>query len=930
MKRSITYLIAAFLLISSLPTKASHLWGGEIYWECLSNGKFVFHLNLYRDCSSSAMNLNSRTLTVSGSSLPLKSTGTAITYILVRFDMTSYLNENNGDVSFFCVDNPQSSYSCSNGDVGAIQRLHFYSDTIQMTGTPPSDGWTFFYDDYGRPISSDNILGIGGAMGIKAVMHRIPTSSSSPQTYLDVSTCADNSPYLAVEPVYNFCRGKKFSLTHLAQDIDLDSIVYNWDRPIGATPTTYNNYVQPYSTTNQFPDQSFNINNVPSNMNPQTGVMNMGIYNGTGRLYYTHVVRIDAFRHGSLISSVYRDIQLSIFDCQPLSNGNVDNPPSISFNSNQTNYFEMEVNVGEQVQLNINVSDLDINQNNSPPIQKVYLEPVGKYFSKNLSNPNLCANNISGTCVTLNPTPNQTIGNKYLYSGYGGINLQFNWTPTCANLVSSKDGVFDFTFKVYDDGCPIPNFNYSTLRIKLKERPIIEAPIIKGASVAFDGKITLSWVPPIDSVYSFSKYDMQVATSNSGTPATSFLNVQLNVKKYKQDLSFPFINFGPNLWTTIPANKDYYFRMRTKSGCSKEEQSANSDVVRVIEIESRGIGKINPIDTIRLTWNAPKANNAQSPYYYVYESPTRYYIWQNDDPHNSITDLSKWYLRGSTNSKTIDLAGNLCGLVGFRIEARDTVITLKQGSGLKNPQYDTLTFSTFSIVGVQNIHLSKPKVKDKYLVSLSANYNSPNFQWFNCNTNSIISGEVNQVFIPTDTGKYAVIINQGNCIDTSACYNVDEVLDNSIIQLNNMQLRNNGYYQLYQWIDCRADTIIPGENDRDFFPKDTGYYAVVVSAYGYSDTSSCIPMLAIGIQESYFDSHLKIYPNPTKDQVLIQSDKLGLKRISLRSINGQLIKDIVLKGANQYKFQLEVQSGIYIVELESITGSKVYRKIIKQ
>ncbi len=45
-------------------------------------------------------------------------------------------------------------------------------------------------------------------------------------------------------------------------------------------------------------------------------------------------------------------------------------------------------------------------------------------------------------------------------------------------------------------------------------------------------------------------------------------------------------------------------------------------------------------------------------------------------------------------------------------------------------------------------------------------------QWFDCNTQQIISGETGNVFVPNMDGNYAAIISEGNCIDTSACFNI--------------------------------------------------------------------------------------------------------------------------------------------------------------
>lgn len=43
------------------------------------------------------------------------------------------------------------------------------------------------------------------------------------------------------------------------------------------------------------------------------------------------------------------------------------------------------------------------------------------------------------------------------------------------------------------------------------------------------------------------------------------------------------------------------------------------------------------------------------------------------------------------------------------------------------------------------------------------------YQWINCISNSIIPGEINEYFIPTLDGNYAVIVTEGTCFDTSSC-----------------------------------------------------------------------------------------------------------------------------------------------------------------
>lgn len=56
--------------------------------------------------------------------------------------------------------------------------------------------------------------------------------------------------------------------------------------------------------------------------------------------------------------------------------------------------------------------------------------------------------------------------------------------------------------------------------------------------------------------------------------------------------------------------------------------------------------------------------------------------------------------------------------------------------------------------------------------TLTANQSGVSYQWFNCDNQSVISGETAQSFTPTVNGSYSVIIQNGMCTDTSGCHMV--------------------------------------------------------------------------------------------------------------------------------------------------------------
>jgi len=55
---------------------------------------------------------------------------------------------------------------------------------------------------------------------------------------------------------------------------------------------------------------------------------------------------------------------------------------------------------------------------------------------------------------------------------------------------------------------------------------------------------------------------------------------------------------------------------------------------------------------------------------------------------------------------------------------------------------------------------------------LVANDNEADYQWMDCNGDSILNGQTNKIFTSPHGGNYAVIISKDGCVDTSFCYEV--------------------------------------------------------------------------------------------------------------------------------------------------------------
>lgn len=725
--------ILAFIFAAQGAVQASHVLGGEIGWRCLGNGRYVFFAKVFRDCSGINLPFRNETLTIQGNPLPRSATNATISTITLKPDSNTWINNRFGDTSPTCKPGGQT-ISCGNSDKGAVQQFFYESDPIILRGVPPSSGWRFWLSSLPccRPTDVAN-LASSGSMMLRAIMYPDAVNSNT-------DPCIDSSPEFLALPVNSICRGYEFTYNHTAIDEDLDSLVYGWDRTYNAPPAAPQPvpYRPGYSQNNPTPDQTFNTNNIPSTLDPITGQIKVGVWSGSPLVQnFLTVVRVDAYRQGRIIASVFREIPFSFFDCPRLPNGQINNPPQIFIDGDSAAGIVEQIVAGQTVRIPFQAQDLDFSSG-IPGLQRITVEPAGFMFSRDLQTVDFCyydaPNNEPERCAYLqNQDPvfnNIAEPPRYEISGFAGVATEFVWETQCHHIATvgtgvpgQNFGIYNFVMRTYDDHCPIPGINYPTITIRVRDPIPLEQPIMKGVSVNLDGSITYQWAPPIDSANNFHRYEVEFIQPNDGFPPNPNLYQPLLINnnnresRYKQfrrlfglGLHIPIAGSNPqapDVFRKIP-NRDWYVRMNTLSGCTRDVKSASSQPARIMEVDAVPSGDV-PQEPLRaeatLNWNRAKPLNSFHHPYYTYVSPTKFYIYTNDainfganpGQYSGHDDPNNWLLRGETYATNFEVATTTCsGFVAFRVEARDTIITYIQGVAPRQDSLDTLVFSTFS------------------------------------------------------------------------------------------------------------------------------------------------------------------------------------------------------------------------------------------
>ncbi|PCJ28531.1 MAG: hypothetical protein COA97_00865 [Flavobacteriales bacterium] len=584
--------------------------GGEITWECMGNGTYIFSMKLYRDCNGwddpslvGPINMEVHNhATITGISMNLTA---------------------RNDISPQCTGGGPS-ITCVGGGNGAVEEFVYNSAPITISGTPPAQGWVFTYDNFARNGAITNLVSPSSrGFTLRAKMFAYSGLNTSP--------CFDSSPSFSTKPSTIVCAGVPFTYNQLAFDKDGDSLVYSWAQPLddfsGAFTST-NPVAIPFSGTYTFnspyPNTTHNASNVPATLDANTGEINFTSFTQGN---FVNCIKVSSYKCGVLVAEVFREIQVIILSC-PANAPPTTNFPFLDPSGNPS--FNDTVIAGELI--NFKYCGYDT------PGQLITMTVIGDQFGTNYANPNAGCQN--PPCAILGPPPLPSI------SGFDSVCIFFQWQTACSHLQSSggcaaTSSTYQFLFTIQDDACPTAGLNIGTVSITIIPPEPIESPEIHCVSVIPNGDVILTWDTPIDTVSGFNDYEI-FHSSNPTGPFTSIATIG---------------NYNQTTYTHIGANGNsapqYYYIQSL--GCAEGTAAAVIDTASSIFLTATATGNI-----ATLNWN-PIYNPLLS------SSSTWYRVYREQP-------IGTWTLIDSTQSLTYVDTLNLCdSLISYRVEIDDNL-----------------------------------------------------------------------------------------------------------------------------------------------------------------------------------------------------------------------------------------------------------------
>ncbi len=198
-----------------------------------------------------------------------------------------------------------------------------------------------------------------------------------------------------------------------------------------------------------------------------------------------------------------------------------------------------------------------------------------------------------------------------------------------------------------------------------------------------------------------------------------------------------------------------------------------------------------------------------------------------------------------------------------------------------------------------------------------------------CNEDSVVvNGTTYNASNPTGT---EVFTNVGpNMCDSTVTINLNVLpaIDTSTT-VNGSMITSNQTGATYEWIDCSTNTaIVPAETGQSYTAVSNGNYAVVVTVGACSDTSACVAIMSVGINEENSFQNINIYPNPTQAFFTIKLNQIDNGLVNVYNVLGELVFTNQLVSTETSIDLRNSEKGIYFVQISN-GGETITRRVIK-
>lgn len=173
-------------------------------------------------------------------------------------------------------------------------------------------------------------------------------------------------------------------------------------------------------------------------------------------------------------------------------------------------------------------------------------------------------------------------------------------------------------------------------------------------------------------------------------------------------------------------------------------------------------------------------------------------------------------------------------------------------------------------------------------------------------------------YTSSTTGTHIIPSGAANGCDSTVSLNLTIISVNTTITNNDPQLIADQGMSGYQWLDC-VNNFAPiiGETNSIYNAQQNGSYAVEVELNGCTDTSECVIVNSVSIDEISKQNWI-VYPNPTDNNVYINfQETIDQVDIEITTTIGQTVFKQSFINSDIIELSLGDVSGVYFIRIQN-------------
>jgi len=183
------------------------------------------------------------------------------------------------------------------------------------------------------------------------------------------------------------------------------------------------------------------------------------------------------------------------------------------------------------------------------------------------------------------------------------------------------------------------------------------------------------------------------------------------------------------------------------------------------------------------------------------------------------------------------------------------------------------------------------------------------------------------------SGSYTEVLSNVDGCDSTVTLNLTiNTVDNGVTDNGDLSITANDANATYQWLDCdNNNAVIPGATSQTYIATANGNYAVEVTSNGCTDTSDCVSIDIVGINDLNEINVIQLFPNPTKSTATLVFEKqITSGTVEVSDASGRLINTVTLHDKNEVSMEISGDAGIYFIRINDESNNSTTLRLIKE